>query len=216
MSILDNHDLNRLAREKQKADAAYDKAFRRYTAEHDELLPVKRFWDIVEYLRTQIMYAGRDSNYYCDELFRQCICDTLEVSGKKVTFDELIKFCNNWDAVVSELHRTLFEVIEDKGDDGYGDLCDNLPLVGRAGVKKLLGFTPENHANGDVKTVIAEAVPQCKRRPEFAKDKWLQFVWNGENYWSMSLSNEAQRRYVRQACDHKPKPSKRPTKVSLV
>lgn len=206
MSLLDNATLNLAARAKQKASDDYHNAWIQATS-NIERLPVDRFWAILEYWKKEIIYLGRHdvSKYACDELFRRCICDQLEVDGVKVTFDELMSFIENYEAVTSALHNHLFYIVEGKGDDSYGDMCDSLPLIGREAVKQLLELEAgddfeERYDNASVEKIIRA------NRGKHEEKAWYNFIWHGENYFRMFLGDEAERRYVREACDHDPKP----------
>ena len=208
MSLLDNAALNLAARAKDKANTEYHETWLQATA-NVERLDVNRFWAILELWKSSILNLDRHdvSKYACDELFRQCICDDLIVRGKslaqgggKVTFDELVRFIENYEAITAALHDYLFDVVEGKGDDSYGDLCDGLPLIGREGVKLLLSMDNNHENNPAVEGIIRD---NCGKHDA---DKWTDMIWNGENYWRMFLGDEAERRYVREACDHDPKP----------
>lgn len=201
MSILDNVALNKAAKAKAKAESNYEKAWRRARTDTPRL-DVDRFWDIMEYFREKVLYDRYDaSKYATDELFRRCICDQLEVNGTKVTFDELVMFLENYNAVEAALRDALWEVVTDKSDDSYGDLCDSLPIVGREGVAKLLSASPDfGHDNNTVISVIDESCPK-----DFDPAKWRKFIWDGENYFEMMFEEAAQTRYVHEARDHKPR-----------
>lgn len=199
MSIL---KLNGLARIKQAADEAYHEAWvaSRSTTKR---LPTDRFWAIMAFFRRFIVSLDQSdpSRGGCDELFRRVITNDMVICGRAVTFDELVSFIENWTAVTDALHKHLFDIMTDKGDDSYGDLCDNLPLIGRFGVRHLLKLSPGSFDNKSViKHIDAE-------NPGKDPDKWREFIWNGENYWCMFLDNEAERRFVQEACNHNPEES---------
>lgn len=202
MNILDAKALNKAARAKRKADEAYEKAWRAERA-NPRKLDVDRFWAIMDYFRKEVIAKAHrfDSKYATDELFRRCICDQLEVGGAKVTFDELVRFIENYNALDSAINTALYNLVSDKSDDSYGDLCDSLPIVGRKGVKKLLTLSEDKwHDNNTVIGIIDDNCPKG-----VDPEKWRQFIWNGENYFSMFFEDSARERYVREACDHKPR-----------
>lgn len=200
MRIVDQLELNKVAKIKIEADQAYNKAWA--TARDSTLrLPVDRFWEIMDTFGSYILNTGKHDiiKYACDELFRQCITDTLVIGGVPVTFDELVSFIENWQAVTAALHQTLFDIVSDKGDDGYSDLCDNLPLIGRRGVAFLLGLDPNTNDNNTVIKAIKDGRPSgC------VPSEWLKLIWDGENYWRMFLEGEAKRRYPYRVINHTP------------
>lgn len=201
MSIFDRRELNKVANDKVAVEEAYDKAW--VTArELTPRLPVDRFWEIMEILRSDILDVDRyyASKYACDELFRRCVINQLVVGGTPVTFDELVSFIESWQAVTAALIETLFNVVNNKSDDGYNDLCDSLPLIGRKGVTFLLSLDADNNDSDTVKMAIKNDRPLgCE------KGIWMNLIWEGENYWRMYLEDEAKRRYPRQAINHTPK-----------
>lgn len=207
MNILDRAALNNLARKKLEAEKAYREAWDK-ARETTERLDVDRFWAIMDLWKSSVIRMGRDSKQACDELFRQCVCGELIVRGKtraagggKVTFDELVRFIENYEAITSALYGHLFDVVDGKGDDSYGDLCDSLPLVGREGVKDLLALRNDQENNEAVVSIIEY---NCVGHD---KDEWVHFIWDGENYFRMFLEDEARRRYSGEAVEHDPKPN---------
>lgn len=203
--LTNDKSLNGKARKLLKARETYHDAWVKATAQR-ELLKPARFWAILKRLKDIRILSL--SGPYCDaskraadELFRLCQCDELEASGRKVTFDELVSFIANWDALVDKLHTVLFDVVTGKGDDSYGDLCDSLPLVGRAGVKKLLTMKEGAHSNVDVENVIRT---HAADGTDYGPDVWWTYIWQGENYWRMMLDDAAEERYLYEARDNDP------------
>ena len=201
MSIFDQRRLNQVANNKVAVDQAYHEAW--VTARESTLrLPVDRFWEIMETLRSSILDVDRFDayKYTCDKLFHLCIRGDLVVNGMPVTFDELVSFIENCQAVTAALHETLSDIVTDKSDDGFSDLCDSLPLIGRQGVAFLLALDSP-HVN---KTIILEI--KNHHPPGCSMDGWLKLIWNGENFWRMHLENEAKSLYPSLAAEHTPRP----------
>lgn len=196
MSIFDNTTLHRLAAAKFKADEAYEDAWSRKQV---ELMHPDRFWPILDAFVKIV--GNRDLNQRdasknaCDELYRRCVCGELQ----GVTFDDLIQFNANWNALSSELHTALFNTVTGKGDDSYGDLCDSLPLIGRENVTRLLN--DGTLTNDDIVDIIENSRPIGTN-----KDVWREFVWEGENYFTMFLEDEARERFVHVARQSGPRP----------
>ncbi len=200
MSIFDQRRLNQVANNKVAVDQAYHEAWTDARVSTIRL-PVDRFWNIVETLRSSILDVDRFDayKYACNELFRLCVRGDLVVGGTLVTFDELVSFMENWQAVTAALHETLFDIVTDKGDDGYSDLCDALPLIGRQGVAVLLAL--DSTAND----MIVIGVIRGQSPGLSGKSTWLNLIWDTEGYWSMNLENQARDRYPYQAAKHTPK-----------
>lgn len=184
MSIFNNDDLRLAAQNLNDAKVAFRDRWNTHRADtNGELLDPDRFWDIWDKFAATVgkcleLRGKREaSKAACDELFRLQAVNELDA-----TFDELLQFINNWDAISSALHSVLWEVVEDKSDDGYGDLTDSLPLVGREGVAKLLNGDAKD--NNDVKDIITQQ-----------NDGMLDYIWNGENYFSMFLGDAAKKWY---------------------
>jgi hypothetical protein len=206
VSILDDNNLNTLARKKSSLDYEYHEAWKAATA-NTRRLDVNRFWAILELFRTDILVLnhGDASKHACDELFRLCACNELMVCGKSraaggglVTFDDLVRFIENYTAVVAALYDHLHGIVQGKSDDAYSDLCGNLPLIGREGVRALLEMSPVETANEEIVQLITDNDP--------GHHGWYEFIWYGENYFCMFLDEEAERRYVSEACQHDPQP----------
>ncbi len=103
---------------------------------------------------------------------------------------EAMQFANMWDSMSDKLYKPLFDIINDRGDDAYGDLLDALPLAGREVVERALKkeFANENELGAAIRTSV-----------ESFEDGKARIILRGENYFAMSLRDEARRRFVYEA-----------------
>lgn len=185
MSLFDREDLSAQAGVVRKAKEEYVRLWYKFSS--GIALHPDRFWEILEEFKTIVIsrlnskYTSRES---CDELFRQAAVGELEVS-----FDELVGFSNNWSKIDNLLRTSLTTIIETKSDDGFGDLCDSLPLVGREIVSRL--FTPAGMYEKDVFYLVG-------------RSGLRSYIWDGENYFGMNLDQAAQKRYIYESASHEP------------
>ena len=214
---MDTIDAQELALEYNRAGAKFGKAFRHYMAE----LPVldgDRFWEILEkYFRPLVVeriYRQDAAKDAISEFFRvQSAAGKVQVYDARnggyryeecpYTFDEALRFAKTWGEYKSSLYKPLFEVVEDKGDDGYGDLLDSLVLAGET-----VHNACHDHDYGDneefreaVKDTLEQVVDtqmnkaDDERRAK-VKKRLVSFVIDGENYFEMRFSDIAQSWFV--------------------
>jgi len=212
-------DAQELALEYNRVGAKFGKAFRHYMEE----LPVldgDRFWEILEkYFRPLVVEritrqdAAKDA---ISEFFRvQSAAGKVQVWDSRggyryeecpYTFDEALRFAKTWEHYKRALYKPLFNVVEDKGDDGYGDLLDSLPLAGQ-----VVHNACHDRDYGDneefreaVKNTLEQVVDTQMKGNEFVDDeriakvkkRLVSFVIDGENYFEMRLTDIAQSWFV--------------------
>lgn len=203
MSSIFNYGILQDSAERVRAaESTYEKAWRSVT--FGELLPADRFWQIHRVLVDELIQAWREYGRHrhivrdvVDEMFRKVFVDELEVRSStavdkvvtvnKVTFDDLMKFANNWTAIGDKLYHTLFEVVTAPSDDAYGDFLDNLPLAGRRVIATLL--EPEKNKITDnelVRRTIANK----------GEDGLLGFIWSGEHYFRQTFDDAAKKWFL--------------------
>lgn len=209
-------DAQELALEFNRVGAKFGKAFRHYMEELP-LLDADRFWEILEkYFRPLVIErvfrqdAAKDA---ISEFFRvQSAAGKVQVWDSRggyryeecpYTFDEAIRFAKTWGHYKRALYKPLFDVVEDKGDDGYGDLLDSLPLAGQT-----IHNACHDHDYGNnrvfreaVKDTLEQAVDSQMKNVDDErcakfKKKLTSFVIDGENYFEMRLSDIAQSWFI--------------------
>lgn len=167
-----------LARMKKCAEDAFEHGFDEYMHEL-EFLPDDRFFEIVElYLKEVVGFRLRRGNtngvgMAAWELFRKALCGEQGYDGI-----EMLRFAKTYGAVRQRLYTPLFDVVKSRGDDGYGDLLDNLPLLGQEAYVAMLGG---KYSEDDI---LNEAMKVEERN-------FFSFVWRGENYHKESLWDAA-------------------------
>ena len=195
MSIFDNKTLQTAAKKLRDAEARYEKVWVDAHVKEGEQLDPDTFWAVMDVFvkivqsRLNMVHFGESnaSLLACDELFRQCATKEHDF-----TFDQLLGFGHTWDELSSELHRVLFDIVTGKGDDGYGDLCDSLPLAGRDAITVLL----KPSENGiDHNNAVRGQIP----------DNFRRYIWDGENYFGMHLGDAAKKWFKIMSRDIKPK-----------
>ena len=131
------------------------------------------------------------------EIFRKALCGEGDLKS-----GELIMFAKTYESMKSRLYQSLFDIIEDKSDDGYSDLLDNLPLVGQELFMALerKDYGSSHKIREEMHNAIDPLVKKAFPLGDFNRDKQEEMVlrvratiWHGENYHSSSLRDAAQK-----------------------
>ena len=174
------------------AEQNYHAAFRDYFDGEITPLPEDRFWQLQRvFVREVVTYRfgyGRSNGVEqaARELFRKPLADDFHGRGDddapRYSLREAIQFARSWRELSRRLYRPLFDVVEGRGDDAYGDLLDALPLAGREVVHKSL-----DHAYGNHRQFEQDVRDACGDQPRLA-----ELILHGENYVAMALMEAAQ------------------------
>lgn len=191
--------VNQAARQFRTAQESYHTAFRDHFANDIEALMDERFWQLhTVFLREVVLYRiayGRSHGIgqAAEELFRKPLAGDFRGYGESgadkplhYSMTEAIQFAKSWQRLSRRLYEPLFNVVEDRSDDAYGDLLDALPLARREVAENSLG---RMYGNGEQ---FEEAVRDaCGGHPELA-----QLILRGENYVGMALQDAARDYYA--------------------
>jgi len=180
-------DLRLKAMAYREAKENYGTAFRDYFTNQVIELPADRFWELQAVLRGEVCtfrFGYKRTNgveQACREFFRKPVADDF---GKYASYslEEAVSFAKSWQGWRGRLYQPLLDVVEDRGDDAYGDLLDALPLAGRDLVCKALAGEFGNQRQFD-----AAVLEGCNGNQQLAK-----LILHGENYVAMSLADAAQ------------------------
>lgn len=174
-----------------EAKQAYEAAFRAYFVDEVTLLSDDRFWEMQKVLAWEVVRFqpghGRTSGIEMAtaEVFRKPLAEDYRCLGgdgevPPYSLDEAVQFAKGCDGLKQRLYQPLFEVVEDRSDDGYSDLLDALPLAGRELIEQALAREFANHRQFE--RAIKQACP----------DDWLsELILRGENYIGMRLYDAA-------------------------
>jgi rubrerythrin len=193
---IDNHVA--MARALFVAKAAFSRSMIRLEASL-ELLSDDEFWNMLPRYRKAVLSSivgGRDTeasahNFSCG----------MELRGEQKAAIYM-RFAKTYENISARLYKPLFETVE-RGDDGYGDLLDSLPLAGRAFHEKAAtGYFGNEEALAEgVREGLREAVTESlrcswsKTEPtdeQIAErlERAVSHIVNGENYNRMALSEK--------------------------
>jgi rubrerythrin len=139
------------------------------------------FWSILAVYRKEVLSsirAGRKSEASAHNL--QC---RMESRGEQKAA-LYMRFAKTYELKASKLYKPLFEVVEGRGDDGYGDLLDNLPLIGREVYEKALDGYYGNES------ALRDAVLESFKGTVKEAERLISYIFNGENYNQMSLNEK--------------------------
>jgi hypothetical protein len=182
--------LKELAKARRESNKAYEVAFRK---EIRSLTPMKleEFWEVIPFLATRVV-----SDNDVDSAMHNLMCNLVYQSYGKCppSFDDLsslvawelvVRFLNKYEEVKSTLHKKCNDLRGlERGDDGYGDLMDSLPLAGKDIVEGLI--------NDDIATY-----KQLEEAFTLKNDQPLKkFILDGENYITMKLEEALQSAYL--------------------
>jgi hypothetical protein len=166
--------------------ANYAKAFRRHFQESVTVLADDRFWTLQGVFRTEVCKfrfncgGSNGVEQAAQELFRKPLAGDFD-DNPTYMLEEAIQFAKTWPSIHNRLYRPLFDVVQDRGDDAYGDLLDALPLAGREVVEKAVGGGLANEQQFE-----AAVLEGCA-----ADERLATFILHGENYVAMSLADAA-------------------------
>ena len=160
------------------------------------------FWSVLAIYRNEVLSSirgGRKSDASAHNL--QC---RMESRGEQKAA-LYMRFAKTYGIKAAALYKPLFEVVEGRGDDSYGDLLDNLPLIGREVYDKAIeGYYGNENALKEATAEALEApvrktLSERQHRPtpvvlaERTKDtidKLLEYIFGGENYNETSLNEK--------------------------
>jgi len=174
--------IHELAIAKHTADVTYHEGFRAYMDDLD-CLNDDRFWDILNKFRSLLSRKGLSTTLAVDELFRLATETDADVGTL-----EAIRFAKTYRVKSAVLYKPLFDVIEGRGDDSYGDLLDNLPLMGQDMYKQLIGDGEKSNYGNH--SVFESAVK------DVLEDRMRKHILQGENYNGLRLAEQAERRFI--------------------
>ena len=190
------NDLNQAAQQFRAAQACYQAAFRAY---FDELAPLsdEQFWQLQpifteEVCRFRFRYGRTQGvELAAKELFRKplaSMCGDSEGNRCDYSLPDATRFAKAWEGFRQRLYRPLFDVVEDRSDDGYGDLLDALPLAGAGVVTAALQGELASHQ--ELEQAVHDASQKCP--------KLGNLILEGENYVGMHLYDAALRAFALQ------------------
>jgi hypothetical protein len=225
-------NIHELAIAKHTADVTYHEGFRAYMDDLD-CLNDDRFWDILNKFRSLLNRKRLSTTLAVDELFRLANETDLvaqaeeyqergiDVGDNNYSTLETIRFAKTYRVKAAALYKPLFDVIEGRGDDSYGDLLDNLPLMGQDMYKQLIGNGEKsNYGNHSVfesavkdvilledfgsdtdkalawDTLATELTPVDAEDTVVVKNRMRKHVLQGENYNGLRLAEQAERRFI--------------------
>lgn len=167
-----------------EAEKTFKRTFDGIFKDHLTLDP-HHFNSVCDALKHCIVKAkNNDVEVAINELCRQVVCNqtVLVANGLKVglTFEDLFGFAKLWNYYV-DLAKIGFEqrgvdMRLGRSDDGYGDLCDALPLAGKEFIERIVAqdILSDKQLEKGVTEVLTGTF-------------FVGTVLHGENYFSMRL-----------------------------
>lgn len=173
---------NTFTRTKEQYEKAVQAHIRAFAAKP---LDDDNFFDLLGGLQSALQYRRlKDSKHGCEEFVRSMCFDR----GRQYNNDMMsgwilvARFLGDYQRLVSRLHKKLWSLPGlERGDDGFGDLCDSLPLAGEAVITKVM--------DGDIANFrqLEAAIPDEAMR---------KFTLHGENYIRMFIEEFLVEKYA--------------------
>ena len=186
------------------AQTVYAEAFNAY---YDtlEVLEDTRFWQIMDWYREEVKHLllrevvllneftctlglKRNNRDAAHELLRKALVGHYH----NFTVTEAMRFAKTYEAKVAAIYKPLFDTVEGRGDDGYDDLLDSLPLVGKEFYVRCLDSASFNGSNARFEKAVKEACSNYRHDTPHVCFEFKKFVLQGENYNRMDLKDKCQ------------------------
>jgi hypothetical protein len=184
-------NVQQAARAYTTAREGYYECFKTHFENRVQPLDDDRFWQLlpvfVQEIRLFRLTYGRTNGVpqAAEELFRKPLAkDFVRSTPERLptyTLDEAMQFAKSWEVLIHQLYPALHEVVANHSDDTFGDLLDNLLLLGREFFQQAVsgGFKRMSQ-------LVRAVHGRCRELKMPAR-----FVLEGENYLGMNLYEAA-------------------------
>jgi len=180
-------NLLQTAKALNEAKGAYGKAIRAEMASFQPM-DIDTFWEVNAVYAKKIQQRRKYGTGVKDGS-HNLMCEYV-YSGdgtKKDGWESMVRFLARYEQVKCALSKKLNEMPGlDRGDDGYGDLMDSLPLAGKAVFDGLMGDDIANFKQ------LEKALDEHPLK---------DFILNGENYVCMTLGTAIEKAFLSAARD---------------
>lgn len=178
---LSHEDMRKLGVEYLCLVDKYETTVRNYIRAFYPLDSEDEFWALLEKLRGTLQQRKlKDSEHGCNEFVRSLCFDKTHawpacanMNDKELAEAEIqswttaARFLASYNRLVARLSKRLDQMPGlERGDDGFGDLCDSMPLAGR------------EVADG----ILKEDIETYKQLEAAIPEEWRKFALFGENY----------------------------------
>ena len=177
-----------LARAKTAADTAYEQAFRAHLRSFKPL-DTEKFWVILDQFKDEIIArVNRGTNV--KDGAHNLMCRLVHNDDNPLkSWEDMVRFLSKYEEVSATLSKKCFEMKGlERGDDGYGDLMDSLPLAGRVVVDGIMSDDIANYRQ------LTKAL---------AEHPLKKFILDGENYVHMTFERVLQKAFTSVTRDRK-------------
>ena len=185
-------NLIQTAKARNEANKAYKTAV---SAEMRSLKPMdpEEFWETLACLASNLK-AGKTSvdsamhNFMCNAVYQSYgTCPPcFDELSKHFAWELACRFLRKYEEVKATLSKKMHDMKGlDRGDDGYGDLMDSLPLAGRDIVDAIMSDDIANYKQ------LEKALGEVHEKHSLKK-----FILDGENYITMKLEEALVKAYL--------------------
>jgi len=148
---------------------------------------IDKFFRLVSVFQDVFKYRTNKSKSkdICHEFVRRLLTGEAnslraQSEGDNLVFLDAIRFVKTIQESGIFMSPILFDVVDDKGDDGYGDLLDSICLAGREVYQKIMCGAYQVGDYDKLKSDVRSAVGV----------ELAQFILNGENYIAMFTTDK--------------------------
>ena len=152
-------------------------------------------WKLLEAFRSHVQtyyfgYKRHDVGvkHAAGELFR-----LVAVGSADYTYEQACGFVKWYDRLHNRIGRSIGHLFDFHGD-GFGDLCDSLPLAGKAIAERCLASNPKSNRPKREGFLEEKEIAQAVQEAHGAD--WRKFICDGENYVEMALKDQAKKWFL--------------------
>ena len=127
-------------------------------------------------------FHQKDSQRMIHEVVRQLMTGEANKNGRDLNFIDALRFVKTISNMKRPLSSQLYDVVEGKGDDSYGDFLDSFILVGKDVWEKTLSGC---YKKGDWELLKSDIIASVG-------EAMANFIIEGENYIEMYTTEKIQ------------------------
>lgn len=202
------------ARVLKQAQDKYDELMRNYgsliSIKHPQDEPT--FWRTTEFFRVLLFQAittdrAEPVDWAADEMCRVATYDHARTwwvdsfqASQGITFPTVLAYAHTYENYRHKAYKlvdAMKQIETGKGDDGFGDMMDSLPILGPKFFRRMekMRFYNYKHFRHVIRETVREHVQALGDKYTYYEDKIVKkvsaMIIDGENYFGMTLEEKA-------------------------
>lgn len=201
------------ARVLKKAQDLYDQLMRNYGAMISMHHPLDEasFWHTNDFFRVLLFQAittdrAEPVDWAADEMCRVATYDHAKTwwidsfqASQGITFPTVLEYAHTYENYRSKAYKlvdAMKQIETGKGDDGFGDMMDSLPILGPKFFRRMekMRFYNYKHFRHVIRETVREHVKALGDKYTYYEDKIVKkvsaMIIDGENYFGMTLEEK--------------------------